>query len=59
MENIDAESRARNRRVEIIILQSNENDDDDKPLIENPSQDINDALNSKPEDFELDSNEIF
>ncbi|CCK77786.1 MAG: flagellar motor protein MotB [Oleispira antarctica] len=59
VENTDAESRARNRRVEIIILQTTENDDDDKPLIENPDKDMNDALNAKPEDFELDANDIF
>ena len=59
VENTDAESRARNRRVEIIILQTTDNDDDDKPLIENPDKDINDALNARPEDFELDANEIF
>ena len=59
VENTDAASRAKNRRVEIIILQSNENDDDDKPLIENPEPDINDALNASPEDFELDPTDIF
>jgi chemotaxis protein MotB len=59
VENTDAESRARNRRVELIILQTSEEDDDDKPLLENPGKDTNDALNAKPEDFELDSNEIF
>jgi chemotaxis protein MotB len=59
VKNTDAESRAKNRRVEIIILQSNENDDDDKPLIEDPDQNINDALNASPEDFELDPTDIF
>jgi chemotaxis protein MotB len=59
VENTNAESRAKNRRVEIVILQTSDNDDDDKPLIENPDKDINDALNAKPEDFELDANDIF
>jgi chemotaxis protein MotB len=59
IENTNAVSRARNRRVEIIILQTTENDDDDKPLIDNPEKVINDALNAKPEDFELDTNDIF
>ncbi len=59
VENTNAEARAKNRRVEIIILQSTENDDDDKPLIETPEEDINEALNAKPEDFELDSSDIF
>jgi chemotaxis protein MotB len=57
--NLDAESRAKNRRVEIIILQTSDDDDDDKPLLDNPDKNINDAINAKPEDFELDSNEIF
>ena len=59
VENTDAESRARNRRVEIIILQTSENDDDDKPLLENPDKAIDDALNARPEDFDLDSSDIF
>jgi len=59
VENSDAESRAKNRRVEIIILQTSDDDDDDKPLLDNPDKNINDAINAKPEDFELDSNEIF
>ena len=59
VENTNAESRARNRRVEIIILQTTDNDDDDKPLIDTPDKAIDDALNSRPEDFELDNNEIF
>lgn len=59
VENVDAESRARNRRVELIILQSSENDDDDKPLIDQPNKNIRDAINAKPEDFELDSDSIF
>jgi len=57
--NTDAESRAKNRRVEIIILQTTDGDDDDKPLIDNPDKNIDDALNARPEDFELDANEIF
>jgi len=59
VENTNAESRARNRRVEIIILQTTDGDDDDKPLIETPEKAIDDALNARPEDFELDNNEIF
>ena len=59
VENTNAESRARNRRVEIIILQTTENDDDDTPLMDNPDKNIEDALNARPEDFELDNNEIF
>jgi chemotaxis protein MotB len=57
--NTDAESRSRNRRVEIIILQTTEDDDDNKPFIDNPDKAINDALNAKPEDFALDPNDIF
>lgn len=59
VENTDAASRARNRRVEIVILQSNEDDDDDKPLLESPDDDIKEAINAKPEDFELDADDIF
>ena len=57
--NTDAVSRAKNRRVELIILKSNEHDDDDEALIDAPNADINEALNARPEDFELDRNEIF
>lgn len=59
VENTNAESRALNRRVELIILQTTENDDDDEPLIDNPDEDMQDALNAKPEDFELDNSDIF
>lgn len=59
VENADAASRARNRRVEIVILQTTEDDDDDKPLLESPDDDIKDAINAKPEDFELDADDIF
>ncbi|MBL4797708.1 MAG: flagellar motor protein MotB [Oleispira sp.] len=59
VENTNAESRARNRRVEIIILQTTENDDDDTPLMDTPDKNIEDAINARPEDFELDNNEIF
>jgi len=53
------EARARNRRVELIILKSHANDDDDQPEIENDDEAVRDALNARPEDFELDRNEIF
>jgi chemotaxis protein MotB len=59
VENVDDESRARNRRVELIILKTSEYDDDDQPEIETPNEQINDAINARPEDFELDNNEIF
>lgn len=59
VENLDAESRARNRRVEIIILRSREGDDDDKPEIQSDDNRVEDAVNAKPEDFELRPNEIF
>jgi len=57
--NTDDASRARNRRVEIIILRTQENDDDDTPEIPTDQRDIKDAANAQPEDFELDPNEIF
>ena len=57
--NADAESRARNRRVEIIIIRSREGDTDNEPEIETDPNKINNAVNSRPEDFELRPNEIF
>lgn len=59
VENTDAASRSRNRRVEIIILRSRGNDSDDQPEIEPDMEKINDAVNARPEDFELRPNEIF
>lgn len=63
VENVDSESRARNRRVEIIVMRSHEGDDDDEPEI-NPKtepnmQQIEDVLRTRPEDFDLSPNEIF
>ncbi|MCY0967206.1 flagellar motor protein MotB [Parathalassolituus penaei] len=57
--NTDAESRARNRRVEIVIIRSREGDNDNQPEIETDQNKINNAVNSRPEDFELRPNEIF
>ncbi|WP_419812618.1 flagellar motor protein MotB [Bacterioplanoides sp.] len=59
VENDSAEGRARNRRVEIIILRKREDDDDDKPIIQADDNRVEDALNARPEDFELSPNEIF
>ncbi len=58
--NVDAATRERNRRVEIIILRSQEGDDDDIPEMQpQPNTPVNDALNARPEDFELSPDEIF
>ncbi|UXD86268.1 flagellar motor protein MotB [Thalassolituus hydrocarboniclasticus] len=57
--NTDAESRARNRRVEIVILRTHENDDDDVPEIQPDDGQVKDAVNARPEDFELSPDEIF
>ena len=59
VENLDSASRARNRRVEIIILRSRENDTDNQPEIEPDMKQIDNAVNAVPEDFELRPNEIF
>lgn len=59
MPNTDDEARAKNRRVEIIILRSQEGDDDDQPEILPSQEEIDDALNARPEDYELNPNEIF
>lgn len=57
--NIDEASRERNRRVEIVILRSQPNDDDNVPEIQPEDNRIDDAVNARPEDFELRPNEIF
>lgn len=57
--NIDDESRARNRRVEVIILRSGADDDDDMPELSPTKEQVDDTVNSRPEDFELRPNEIF
>ena len=57
--NVDDASRARNRRVEIIILRTHEDDDDDVPEMAPTQQEIDDAANARPEDYELTPDEIF
>lgn len=58
--NVDAETRERNRRVEIIILRSQEGDDDDVPEIQpQANTPVDEAVNARPEDFELSPDEIF
>jgi len=59
VENDSDEGRARNRRVEIIILKSRDGDDDNTPEIEADDNRVEEALNARPEDFELRPNEIF
>jgi chemotaxis protein MotB len=59
VENLNAESRARNRRVEIVILRSKPGDDDNVPEIEPEDERVEDAVNARPEDFELQPSEIF
>ena len=57
--NDSPEARARNRRVEIIILRKQPGDDDDVPEMEGGDEAVDEALNARPEDFELRPNEIF
>lgn len=57
--NTDDAARERNRRVEIVILKTHENDDDDEPEIMPTQNDIDSAVQSRPEDFNLNPNEIF
>lgn len=57
--NTDDAARERNRRVEIVILKTHENDDDDEPEITPTQNDIDSAVQSRPEDFKLNPNEIF
>ncbi len=57
--NDDDAARARNRRVELIILRTHEDDDDDEPEMAPTQQELDDAANASPEDFELAPDEIF
>jgi chemotaxis protein MotB len=59
IDNKTAENRARNRRVEIIIVKSGENDNDDEPELDPTDGAFEDQLNARPEDFELDPDEVF
>ncbi len=59
IDNKTSENRAKNRRVEIIIIKSEDNDDDDVPEIEGDGSGFEDQLNARPEDFELDPDEVF
>jgi len=59
VDNKTAENRARNRRVEIIILKSGENDKDDEPELDPENTQFQDQLNASPEDFGLDPDEVF
>ncbi len=58
-DNKTAENRAKNRRVEIIIIKSAANDKDDEPEIDSGDSQFDDRLNARPEDFELDPDEVF
>ena len=59
IDNKTAENRSKNRRVEIIILKSDIDDDDDIPEIQEDDIQFDDQLNARPEDFELDPDEVF
>lgn len=58
-ENKTAEGRAKNRRVEIIVLRSKPKDSDDQPEMAPGNTGFEDQLNATPEDFGLDPEEIF
>ena len=59
IDNKTAENRIKNRRVEIIIIKSDENDTDDEAEINNENNPFEENTNASPEDFELDLDEIF
>lgn len=59
VDNKTAENRAKNRRVEIIILQSDKNDDDDQAKINENDPNYDPRLNAKPDDFGLKPSEVF
>lgn len=58
-DNDTPENRARNRRVELVILQEGENDDDDQPELDSNSPQYDGQLNTRPEDYELSPDDIF
>lgn len=58
-DNKTAESRSRNRRVEIIIVKSEEVDLDDEPELDIDGSPFEEQLDARPEDFELDPDEVF
>ena len=53
------QARERNRRVEITILQSQENDDDDEPLKDVDSPEIREKLEYNAEEEELQRGDVF
>ncbi len=59
VDNKTAENRSKNRRVEIIIVKSEEIDNDDEPELDVDGTPFQDKLDARPEDFELDRDEIF
>lgn len=59
VENDTPENRARNRRVELVILQEGAGDDDDQPDIDPSNPQFDGELNTRPEDYELAPDEIF
>ena len=59
IDNKTAENRSKNRRVEIIIVKSGENDNDDEPELDPTEGQFENQLNARPEDFELDPDEVF
>jgi len=59
LDNKTAENRSKNRRVEIIIVKSEELDNDDEPELDVNGTPFQDKLDARPEDFELDRDEIF
>lgn len=58
VENDTPENRAKNRRVEIVIMKSQEVDNDDEPELDAESG-FDERLDSKASDFELDPDEVF
>jgi len=58
-DNKTAENRSKNRRVEIIIVKSEERDTDDEPEMDIEDSPFQEQLDARPEDFELDPDEVF
>lgn len=59
VENDTPEGRSKNRRVELVIIRSRKNDNDNNPEINPDQKTLDEAVNSRPEDFSISPEEVF
>ncbi len=59
VKNDSPEGRAKNRRVEVVIIRSRTGDTDNNAEIKPDKRTLDEAVNSKPEDFSLNPDEVF